>query len=371
MTITKKNGGLVSARKAGITVARGEYIGFVDSDDWIGPQMYEHLIEAAIKEQAVLVLGGSIEDVGGQNVYKTNRLKVGIYEKEKLQGELYPHMLCAGDFFCMGIQPYLWNKLIRRDLVYSNIMAVDDRIRVGEDVAALMPMVLQAEKIVITNDCDYHYCIRSSSMMWEYGNEEKRWEELKILHYFLQSVLTGNGNYNLIDQIKHYTVGNMLTRVYGMLVEKSGKGVLWPFGYRINSRKCILYSAGYFGRAVYGYLQRHYPDMLKLWVDQEYLMYQAMGLPVYSVDDIGLKTDADVLVAVLDMQLADLIRNNLLQLGVCREQIYCINITDGDVSQIIDQIGKAGGETGEKKHLHSRRTFQGADARSISYEDRA
>lgn len=371
VVLHKENGGLVSARKAGIAAARGEYIGFVDGDDWIEPRMYEHLLDTAMKEQADLVLGGSIEDAGGQDIYKTNRLNSGIYERERLREELYPNMLCAENFFCMGVQPYLWNKLMRRDLAYPNIMAVDERIRVGEDVAAVMPMLLQADKVIITDYCDYHYCIRGTSMMWERGSKEKEWNELGILHCFLQSALARYKNYNLVRQLNHYTIGNMLTRAYDLLAGRDGEGMLWPFGYRVNRRKCILYSAGNFGRAVYGYLQNCYPDIIELWVDKEYQLYQAMGLPVHSVDHINLEKEADVLVAILDMQLADSVRDSLIRRGMCREHIYCINITEEDVGRILDSMGKAGGETGGTNYLHSWRTFKGADTWSVSYKDRA
>lgn len=63
-----------------------------------------------------------------------------------------------------------------------------------------------------------------------------------------------------------------------------------------------------------------------------------MGLPVHSVDDISAETEADILVAILDLSLADLIRNNLLQSGVRQDQIYCIRITEDEVREIIGSI---------------------------------
>ena len=338
IVIHKGNGGLVSARKAGLAIAQGEYIGFVDGDDWIEPQMYEHLMQLAEEHQADLVLGGSIEDVDGRVIYKVNRLESGVYDKERLRKEVYPYMLCAEDFFCMGIQPYIWNKLIRRDLAYAYMM-IDDRIRVGEDVAAVMPMLLKADKVVISDHCDYHYCIRGTSMMWQQENEEREWKELCILHGFLQKSFSEYQNrYRLENQLRHYTVMNMLTRAYGKVAQKDGKGILCPFGYRISGIKCIVYSAGNFGRAVYGYLQGTSQGTVSLWVDRDFRRYQVMGLPVCSVEEIAKKQDVDILVAVLDMGVAKSIQENLLQMGMDSKRIFCINITDDMIRDMLDDI---------------------------------
>lgn len=341
VVIHKENGGLVSARKAGITVAQGEYVGFIDGDDWIEPGMYMHLMEAAVGCRADMVLGGCIEDVNGQASCKRNCFHTGIYDKERLRREIYPYMLCAGDFCGTGVQPYICNKLIRREIAYVSIMAVDSRIRVGEDVAAVIPMLLRADRVAITDDCDYHYCMRLESMMWRRAGVENEWRDLWILHKFLESVFLPYAptQFRSGYQLKHYTVGNMLTRAYGKLADKSGKNFLWPFGYRLDSgRKCIVYSAGNFGRAVYGYLLEQYPENVVSWVDQDYRRYRILGLPVCGVEDASRKKQADILVAVLDMHLVRGIRENLLRLGICRERIYHISITEDETEEILGSM---------------------------------
>lgn len=337
--IHKENGGLVSARKKGVVAAKGEYIGFVDGDDWIEPEMYEHLINAAIEYQADMVLGGCIEDVNGQNIDKVNQIMQGVYDKKRLQEEVYPYMLCMEDFLKMGVQPYTCNKLIRHKLAVDHIMTVDDRICIGEDVAVVISALLHADKVVITDYCDYHYCIRGASMMWQYGNAEKELENLCILHKFLQTVFKQYiGQYKLEEQLAHYTVGNILTRVYDRFAKKDGDEYLWPFAYQIGRRKCVVYSAGNFGRQVYGYLHEYYPECVSLWVDREYQRYQSMGLPVYSVNDIVEQRESDILIAVLDLQLARAIRENLVHFGLCNGQIYSIHIGADEVREILNSM---------------------------------
>ncbi len=339
IVIHKQNGGLVSARKSGLKIAQGEYIGFVDGDDWIEPQMYEHLMSLVTEYQADMALGGSIEDVNGQTIYKTNYLKPGVYDKERLCRDVYPYMLCAGEFFCMGVQPYIWNKLIRRDLTNKHMWTIDDRIRIGEDVAAVVPMLLMADKVVISDACDYHYCIRETSMMRQ-KNENREWDEVCILHRFLESVFSIYllKYADLERQLSHYTIGNMLTRAYEKLAGKDGANILWPFGYQIGANKCIVYSAGNFGQAVYGYLQRNHGEKCALWVDRQYQRYRSCGMSVCCVEDVLKEKQADILIAVLSLELAKVIREDLLRMGISTERIYCINVTDDDIKEILLSI---------------------------------
>lgn len=333
--IHQNNQGLVSARKAGIKVAVGEYVGYVDGDDWIEPQMYEHLMNWAVKYQVDMVLGGYMEDVDGHTVNKINQFRSGVYDKERLSEEIYPYMLCGEKFFSMGIQPFIWNKLLRREFAQEYVMIVDDRIRVGEDVAAVMPMLLNADKIVISDYCDYHYCIRRTSMMQQQENVEREWDKLCILHRFLRNAFSVYQNqYQIDNQLNHYTIMNMLTRAYEKVAKREEEEVIWPFNYRLGTRKCVIYGAGNFGRAVYGYLREHYQGMFS-WVDQDFRRYQSMGLSVCKVEEINIEQDRDILIAVLDMHLVDLIMEKLLQLGVHKESIYCIKVTDDVVQDIL------------------------------------
>ena len=71
--IHKENGGLSSARNAGIDIARGEYLAFVDSDDWIEPDAYEYMLEQMLQSGAKLACAGRY-DVNGE----TGEKKIGL-----------------------------------------------------------------------------------------------------------------------------------------------------------------------------------------------------------------------------------------------------------------------------------------------------
>ena len=107
--IHKENGGLSSARNAAIDVAQGEYLGFVDSDDWIEPETYEALLEMALQENVKLVCGGRY-DVSS----KTGEKKVGLCppKREVISGE----ELCGRIFTWDNVDSAAWDKLYHRSL---------------------------------------------------------------------------------------------------------------------------------------------------------------------------------------------------------------------------------------------------------------
>lgn len=153
--IRKDNGGLSSARNAALEVAQGDYIGFVDSDDWVEPDMFEKLHKAAVDTEADVVISGWVEERGeGGGGAAAVRRSFG-----------------AAQFSCHDalwlllqdkeIKSYVWNKLIRRD-VAAGIRF--DEGRIFEDTLTTYKWFLRAKKIVRIGDCLYHYRIRNGGI---------------------------------------------------------------------------------------------------------------------------------------------------------------------------------------------------------------
>ena len=94
--IHKKNGGLSSARNAGLKVASGKYVGFVDSDDDVEPDMYEKMLSVIESENVDFVMSDYLRiPASGSPYLKTLNLRPGRYDKAALREEIFPSLIWA------------------------------------------------------------------------------------------------------------------------------------------------------------------------------------------------------------------------------------------------------------------------------------
>ena len=139
IVIHQKNKGVSAARNAGLDLAKGEYIGFVDSDDWVEPNMYEGLFNY-IKSKEVDI------SICGINRYNASGVCVGtdfagdsLFTKELLLKDLYGKPTKAG-----GV---VWNKLFSRSVVQG--IRFSPQIKMAEDIVFLF-------KCYTKTTCAYH-----------------------------------------------------------------------------------------------------------------------------------------------------------------------------------------------------------------------
>ena len=208
--IHKENGGVSSARNVGLDNARGEWITFVDSDDWIKPQYLEHLF-------------GSIEKSDLVIAYAT------IYREEEHIGEeeYYPsHVVTEENFSVLFEENALiwhtspWGKLYRRRLIQNADLKFVENVHIGEDAIFLYSFMLSAKCINVTSWTDYCYYSQMS------GSLTKRINSLESERLGLQHIT------DVITRMKDER----------KLSEKSIKELNWLKAFYINRVLNALYS---------------------------------------------------------------------------------------------------------------------------------
>ena len=152
--IHKENGGLSSARNAGLDIAKGTYIGFVDSDDWIEPKMYETMLELAVRHEAKLVCAGRYDVSEG-----TGERKKGLCpEREEV---VFGKELAGRIFQWQGLDSAAWDKLYHRSLWQTRRYPLG---RVNEDLPVTYRIAMEAGKAVLCPQPFYNYFHRAGSI---------------------------------------------------------------------------------------------------------------------------------------------------------------------------------------------------------------
>ena len=152
--IHKKNGGLGSARNAGIDAARGAILSFVDSDDWIEPGMYETLSGIMCRENAQIIACGikKVSETGEVSYYQDNLKERSVYTREEALLEL-PKNERLSNSMC--------NKLFRRETIQG--LHINEQIYY-EDNPFTPQCIARAERIAYTAEPFYCYFERTGSI---------------------------------------------------------------------------------------------------------------------------------------------------------------------------------------------------------------
>ncbi len=157
--IHKKNGGLSDARNAGMQIATGEWISFIDSDDWVEPTMYEKLLDIACSTGTQISSGGVIDEIlnnDGSIDVKKNEFNGTVTITTAIKEEAIKNFLTNSWA--------AWGKIYKRSLFDGILFPVGE---INEDEAIALHLLNKCEKVSYTNESFYHYIRRPDSITTE------------------------------------------------------------------------------------------------------------------------------------------------------------------------------------------------------------
>lgn len=151
--IHKINGGLSDARNAGLKIATGEYIGFVDSDDYIADDMFETLYNLSENNSA---------DISIVSFYEIYKDKIIGVRNDKTLTKMTKEEALKELLIDTNIQSYAWNKLFKKELFEGLNFPVGKNF---EDIATTVLLFEKAENVVVLQEPKYYYLRRDDSII--------------------------------------------------------------------------------------------------------------------------------------------------------------------------------------------------------------
>lgn len=203
--IHKKNGGLSDARNVALDIAQGEYIGFVDSDDWIEPDMFECLYQNRVS--GGMTICGWYQDFINHSVPQPLSVQ-SCTPQEGVQLYLSQELDALHDKPAMG--SYAWNKLYHYTLFEQIRYPVN---RKYEDIATILLLLKKSSRVKVIDRCLYHYWQRENSISHQgkkipldwLKSRKEQWQEINenwpTLMPYMKAVLLATYFYCLIEYV--------------------------------------------------------------------------------------------------------------------------------------------------------------------------
>jgi glycosyltransferase involved in cell wall biosynthesis len=321
--IHKKNGGNTSARRAGINQAQGEYIGFVDSDDWIESDMYENLLKMALKSGADIVSSGYYRSYETSESLIHDDVAVGFYGAADY-AEIISILIGAYDGTGRRMAPSMWCRIYRKSLIQRVIKGLPDIIQYGEDLYCTISAILKSKSIYVTHDAFYHYRINSSSIV--HTRDENFFTKINNLFLCIRNEILNYPDYrdDLMKQLAYNITDSIIKGInyrFDFGVDISVPDYYLPTNILGLAKTVVLYGAGKVGKEYYRELKMHPEYKLTAWIDKNYEACNMPDIEIKPVESISQLEYDIVLLGTMYEGMADDMRKTLMEFGVTEDKI--------------------------------------------------
>ena len=319
--VEQENHGVAYTRKHAVQLATGQYVGFVDADDYIDDDMYEKMIFHM--KNAQLVTSGYYDQ--GKRIYDV--VPAGLYHTEEERLFFYTNMLMFENE--RGLITNLWTKLFVAQLLKRVVQDTSMEVYNGEDVDILFRYTLICDSVYVSSICAYHYNSTNSNSIS--NTEDKNFlRNVNSLYLSLEKEFNKSEYRDILlpkwDQWIWQTMVILTPKLMGLSLQKEkneNKLIqhLNPYTNFLKGKKVILYGAGRVGKDYYRLYCKVQDFDLVMWIDSDWERLQKENYNVQSVEQV-LSAEYDyILIAVKNEEKAEEIREQLQGKGIDHSKI--------------------------------------------------
>lgn len=314
--IHQPNKGLVIARKSGLKRAKGDYIGFVDGDDYIEEEMYERLLEEMQKSDADFIHSGLIKNGEAWIPYKKKILHLS--EAEEKERIILTAVFGHDNYFV----PSIWSKLFKAQVIKECYSQVPDSAQYGEDLINLCICIDKCDKVVLLNEAYYHYRYRGESI-----TNEKNLNGLENIFKYYGNVCDVLTQYKCYGELKNLITERVCVNILRKIRAISGHDFQIAQYYfadteRLLGKRIVIYGAGIVGKDYYAQIRRYTDCCIVAWVDAHPEKYEYPHIKLFGVEEMDIIAYDILLIAVKDERVAKEISSSLRRQGVEEGKIF-------------------------------------------------
>lgn len=317
----REHSGSVAARKFGLEIAKGQYIGFVDADDYIDSDMYQNLFQALWKTNADFVHSGHVEENEKRKKIfcDFSSIVFNVIDTKSKRKFLKSYIMRSDE--SRVIAPSLCTKLFKAQLIKKCFKDLDDGQQYGEDLICLFRCVMESGKIMLYNKAMYHYIVKVKSLSHLDPNDYMI-KEIGMWHHVLQ-VLNQYQYLELVkDDICFFLKRKMIQIIsYNNQTDKRVPQYCFREIEKIIGKKIVLFGAGNVGKDYYTQFSKYKKCNIVAWTDSDWEKYHLEYVDVISLEKVLAMPFDLIVIAVRDESTAEEIRNILLESGVLKDRI--------------------------------------------------